>query len=153
MTWVPTRGQRERIRSRFAELTRAFQPMPIPPATAPGRQTLAKHRATNSAPVSRVNLPNPSNPEPVTNSEFVRQKGKNDNDLDPQDAKIRSGKDQLEWNIHHVPPKHPRRYILKRVRKKHHDAYHLLFGSSPSFEACVRILKEHWWSDSSRLDR
>jgi hypothetical protein len=52
------------------------------------------------------------------------------------------------WTIHHIPPRHPKPYILKRVRESHHRAYHLIFGSSGSLQECMAILRAHWWPDS-----
>ena len=54
-----------------------------------------------------------------------------------------------ERNRHHIPPRHPDRYprIVKVVSKKHHDAYHMLFGAAPDIESCVEILKRDWWPE------
>jgi hypothetical protein len=49
------------------------------------------------------------------------------------------------WTIHHIPPRHPKPYLLKRVRESHHRAYHLIFGSAGSLEECITILRAHWW--------
>ena len=49
---------------------------------------------------------------------------------------------------HHVPPQHPQVYVVKRINAKHHRAYHMLFGASPSLEECVAILKRFWWPSS-----
>jgi len=53
------------------------------------------------------------------------------------------------WTIHHIPPRHPKTYVLKRVRESHHRAYHLIFGSSGSLEECIAILRAHWWPDNA----
>ena len=58
---------------------------------------------------------------------------------------------------HHVPPTCPDpkpRFILKKTRR-HHEAYHLLFGNAKSFEDAVEILKHDWWEfpDTNRNNK
>lgn len=48
--------------------------------------------------------------------------------------------------IHHCPPRSQgrTRFLLQKLDYKH-QAYHLIFSNSPSFEACCHILWEEWW--------
>jgi len=54
-------------------------------------------------------------------------------------------------NRHHIPPRNPDKYprIIKVIEKRHHDAYHLLFGAAPNLEACIEILKRDWWPEQN----
>jgi hypothetical protein len=50
---------------------------------------------------------------------------------------------------HHVPPRHPDKQprFVRKKRQCHHNAYHILFGAAPTFEACVDILRKDWWEN------
>ena len=51
------------------------------------------------------------------------------------------------WDWHHVPPRHPSLTtpVKIRVKRKHHEAYHLLFQNAGTLEQCIEILKRDWW--------
>jgi hypothetical protein len=79
--------------------------------------------------------------KPASNS--CGQLSQNRSTEKPEDAEVEV------YDIHHIPPRHPRPYIRKRVSKKVHQAYHWIFGSSPSLAACIEILKRDWWPEST----
>jgi hypothetical protein len=54
-----------------------------------------------------------------------------------------------EITLHHIPPRKAKVYDRKRVTRKVHEAYHAIFGPSPTFEACVEILRRDWWPEST----
>lgn len=55
---------------------------------------------------------------------------------------------QTKTSKHHVPPRHPDKqpHFIFRVDDRHHRAYHLLFKAAKSFEDCVEILRNDWWT-------
>jgi len=46
------------------------------------------------------------------------------------------------------PPRHPTRYILKRVKKKRTTSTTMhCSGAAASLEECIEILRRHWWPE------
>jgi hypothetical protein len=143
MVWVPTKGQRATVRARFADLMKESDLVSMPPfrvkmqsgqmATSTAESTAIESDALNAS----QPLPSHANVGAATNVEKTTTRRTKNRSLRQTDV----------WDRHHIPPKHPCKYIIKRVKRSHHEAFNLLFGSSGSFEECVAILKEHWWPD------
>ena len=123
--WFPTRRNRGKVRARFADLT---DNLALIAATCAPRvpDASANTQSRRSVPVAQEG-------RKTTVSSTANR---------PDDLRKT---DPSHWNRHHIPPRHPQPFLLKRVLKKHHEAYHLLFGTAQSFEACVEILRQHWW--------
>jgi hypothetical protein len=145
MVWVPTRGQRAKIRARFSDLAEKPQ-LSTRPTSA--QKSESANGGAEEAVTTPMGISTPqASPMPVNDLASVARKGKKG--MTPALPKNGSGscKEEAEWDIHHIPPRHPTRYILKRVRKKHHQYYHALFGAAASLEECIEILRRHWWPE------
>jgi hypothetical protein len=145
MVWVPTRGQRAKIRARFSDLAEKPQ-LPTHPTSA------QKSESTNGGAAEAVATPMgistlQANPILVNQTASVGRNGKKGTAPIPQKKGPDPCKEEGGWDIHHIPPRHPTRYILKRVKKKHHQYYHALFGAAASLEECIEILRRHWWPE------
>jgi hypothetical protein len=137
MVWIPPKGQRATIRARFADLTNNSQQGPrVRSVSNKQRKTITM--PSESAVVANGTLPNPTPAKNEQVAEVDIQRAAN-----PKQAETYSPGE--EWDRHHIPPRHPQPYVIKRVKRRHHEAYNLLFGSSGSLEECIQILRAHWW--------
>lgn len=65
-------------------------------------------------------------------------------------SRVRNAPTQM--TRHHVPALNPDKTIRPQILKKerrHHEAYHLLFGNCPDFNNAVYILRRDWWTDTN----
>jgi hypothetical protein len=145
MVWVPTRGQRAKIRARFSALTENSQLSPHSSSAQISEPTNGGAREAVATPIGISTLQ--ASPILVNQAASVGRNGKNGTAPTPQKQGPGRCKEEGEWDIHHIPPRHPTRYILKRVKKKHHQYYHALFGAAASLEECIEILRRHWWPE------
>jgi hypothetical protein len=146
MVWVPSRGQRAGVRARFAELTRESQGGAVPSSEAVAGAVLESLSASSTTCQGSASCA--SDHKGVQKATSTLPKGRA---LQPTKAikkQQTSSNPGARLTIHHIPPKNPKPYILKRVKEHHHRAYHTIFGSSGSLEECIRILQTHWWPDN-----
>ncbi len=143
MVWVPTKSQRATVRARFADLMNESELVSMPTFRVKMQNGQMATSTAGSTAIESDTL-NASQPMPahvnVGSATIVAK-------TTTRRTKNRSSRQKDVWDRHHIPPKHPGKYIIKRVKRSHHEAFNLLFGSSGSFEECVAILKEHWWPD------
>jgi hypothetical protein len=141
MVWAPPKGQRATIQKRFAALARDFQ-------HANFERAIFAERAAKSAELVPRTLPvTPAAAELAKNTDSGRQK-RNTCPTDTPPKKLKSWKPKAKFSVHHIPPRRAGRFILKHVNKRHHVAYHMLFGNSGSLQECIEILRQHWWPDA-----
>lgn len=145
MVWVPHRKERAEIRRRLAELAN-------PPKTAKGtslnkRSAAAKLSSNNAtSTVSRANGQS-------TGATTMQRKQSDESCPSAQPAAkinnvMRERNNDEALTTHHIPPRNAQPYTRKRVTRKVHQAYHTIFGPSPTFEACVAILRRDWWPNT-----
>jgi hypothetical protein len=152
MVWVPTKGRRAGVRARFVELMRDFQGVSVGcfEATESGDAAPKPPKASSTS--------RPGTASTACRHDAVQKAATappKDCSLHPMKAKKkkpRSSKPGERWTIHHIPPRNPTPYILKRVKEHHHQAYHTIFGSAGSLEECIKILKTHWWPPEVRTE-
>ena len=141
------------IRTRFADLALRFGQVPQPSVDghqeaicADGRAGSTKHRVSFQ----------PDPPSAGAAKKIITDGTKPNNDLktpgprQPREKAKPAPPKTEPTNIHHIPPRHPKKYVLKRVKVRHHRAYHMLFGASGSLEECIEILRRDWWPTSSK---
>jgi hypothetical protein len=136
MVWVPQKGQRATIQKRFASLARDFQDV-----------NFERTRLAVIAPRTLRVAPLASELEKNAASRLQKQ---NTCPANIRPNKMKSGKSKSKLTVHHIPPRHAGRFILKHVDERTHVAYHRIFGNSGSLRECIEILRQHWWPDTPR---
>lgn len=145
MVWVPTKGQRARVRARFADLTKESEHVSTASSFNKTQNAQTTAHPADRATIGASTFGTLHNTVSV---EVSAESAGGDLRINIPGAKTRSSPEEDVYDRHHIPPRHPRKYIIKRVKRSHHEAFNLLFGSSGSLEECVAILKEHWWPNS-----
>jgi len=147
MVWVPPRKQRAQICKRFADLANTSRAAKI---SSTQIRSGAAESSTAEAVPSAACLNNhstwitakPKEP-PVETLTSAQPTGEANSIVTPR------RNDPEELTVHHIPPVRAQVYTRKRVTRKVHEAYHLIFGPSPTFEACLEILRRDWWPNRS----
>jgi hypothetical protein len=145
MVWIPPRKQRAEIRRRFAELVN-------PPKTAKTRLVKKRSVAAKFSSAKVASTAPQVNEQSIGATEMPKKPPVES--CAPTSPAVRVDNagprrsDDEQPSIHHIPPRNPKIYTRKRVTRKVHQAYHAIFGASPSFEACVEILRRDWWPNA-----